>query len=83
VARIAIIVLSLFMALTQMGLANSIITLAFGVPLIGVALAIGLAFGLGGRETAAKQLDQLQVQMKEVDQKLAAQAPEEPNQPQA
>jgi hypothetical protein len=81
VARIAIIVLSLFMALTQMGLANSIITLAFGVPLIGVALAIGLAFGLGGRETAAKQLDQWQVQMKEVDQKLAAQAPETPETP--
>jgi len=89
VARIAIITLALFMALTQMGLANSIINLAFGIPLIGVALAIGLAFGLGGREAAAKQLDQWQVQMKDVDQKLAAQAPEvvdtpaAPDQPQA
>jgi Mechanosensitive ion channel, conserved TM helix len=83
VARIAIIVLSLFMALTQMGLANSIITLAFGIPLIGVALAIGLAFGMGGKEAAAKQLDQWQVQMKEVDQKLAAQAPETPELPAA
>jgi hypothetical protein len=72
-----------FLALTQMGLANSIITLAFGVPLIGVALAIGLAFGLGGRETAAKQLDQWQVQMKEVDKQLAAQAPETPELPAA
>jgi len=81
VARIAIIVLSLAMALTQMGIANSIITLAFGVPLIGVALAIGLAFGLGGRETAAKQLDQWQVSMKEVDQKLEAQAAEAPETP--
>jgi hypothetical protein len=83
VARIAIIVLALAMALAQMGIADSIITLAFGVPLIGVALAIGLAFGLGGRETAAKQLDQWQVQMKDVDQKLAAQAPEIPDQPPA
>jgi Conserved TM helix len=83
VARVAVIVLALAMALTQMGLANSIITLAFGVPLLGVALAIGLAFGLGGRETAAKQLDQWQVQMKDVDQKLAEQAPETPDQPQA
>jgi len=58
VARIAIIVLSLAMALTTMGLADSIVALAFGLPLVGVALAIGLAFGLGGRETAAKQLDQ-------------------------
>jgi len=86
VARIGIIVLSLFMALTQMGIADSIITLAFGVPLLGVALAIGLAFGLGGRETAAQQLDQWQVSMKEVDKQLAAQAPETPaapDQPQA
>ena len=59
-----------------MGIADSIITLAFGVPLIGVALAIGLAFGMGGRDAAAKQLDQLAGPMKEVDQKLAAQAPE-------
>ena len=76
VARITIIVLALAMGLAQMGLADSIITLAFGVPLLGVALAIGLAFGLGGRETAAKQLDSWQVSMKDVDQKLAAQAPE-------
>jgi Conserved TM helix len=85
-ARIGIIVLTLAMALAQMGIADSIITLAFGVPLIGVALAIGLAFGLGGKDAAAKQVDQWQVQVKEVDQKLAAQAPETPaalDQPQA
>jgi hypothetical protein len=82
-ARIAIIVLSLSMALTTMGLADSIVALAFGVPLIGVALAIGLAFGLGGRETAAKQLDQWQASMKDVDQKLAAQASESPETPAA
>jgi hypothetical protein len=83
VARIAIIVLALAMALTTMGLADSIVALAFGVPLIGVALAIGLAFGLGGRETAAQQLEQWQGQMKDVDQKLAAQAPETPEVPAA
>ena len=83
VARIAIIVLALAMALTTMGLADSIVALAFGVPLIGVALAIGLAFGLGGREAAAQQLEQWQVQMKDVDQKLAAQAPESPETPAA
>ena len=80
-ARIAVIVLSLAMALTTMGLADSIVALAFGLPLVGVALAIGLAFGLGGRETAAKQLDSWQVSMKEVDQKLAAQVPESPAAP--
>ncbi len=90
VARIAVIVMSLAMALTTMGLADSIVALAFGVPLIGVALAIGLAFGLGGRDTAAKQLDQWQVQMKDVDQKLSRasaretpEVPAAPDQPQA
>jgi hypothetical protein len=57
------------------------VALAFGVPLIGVALAIGLAFGLGGKDAAAKQLEAWQVKMKEVDQKLAAQAPAAPETP--
>jgi hypothetical protein len=85
VARIGVIVLSLAMALSAMGLADSIITLAFGVPLVGVALAIGLAFGLGGKEVAGKQLEQWQSSMKDVDEKLAAQLPEpqQPDQPQS
>ncbi len=83
VARIAIIVISLAMALTTMGLANSIVVLAFGLPLVGVALAVGLAFGLGGRDAAAKQLESWQASMKDVDEKLAAQAPEAPAAPAA
>jgi hypothetical protein len=79
VARIAVIVLSLAIALTTMGLADSIVALAFGVPLIGVALAIGLAFGLGGKDVAAQQLTQWQTSMKDVDEKLAAQAPAKPS----
>jgi hypothetical protein len=84
VARIGIIVLSLAIALTTLGLADSIVALAFGVPLVGVALAIGLAFGLGGKEVAGKQLEQWQSSMKDVDEKLAAQLPEpqQPDQPQ-
>ena len=56
VARIAIIVLSGAIALRQMGLANEIIELAFGILLGSVAVAAALAFGLGGRDIAAKQL---------------------------
>ncbi len=78
VARVAIIVVSLAMALTTMGLANSIVVLAFGLPLLGVALAIGLAFGLGGRDAAAAQVAQWQASMRDVDEKLAAQAQEAP-----
>lgn len=72
IGRIAVIVLSLAISLSQMGFADSIIALAFGVPLVGVALAIGLAYGLGGREVAAGQLKNWQEQAKDVDAKLEA-----------
>ena len=52
-ARIAILVLAGAMALRQMGLANEIITLAFGLLLGAIAVALALAFGLGCREMAA------------------------------
>ncbi len=55
--RIAVIALSAAMALGQMGLADSIINLAFGLILGGVALAAALAFGLGGRDVAGRELD--------------------------
>jgi hypothetical protein len=57
-ARIAIMVLAGAMALRQMGLANEIINLAFGLIIGAIALAVALAFGIGGRETAAKELDE-------------------------
>jgi len=57
VARVAILVLAGAMALRQMGIANEIISLAFGLLLGAVAVAIALAFGLGGRDIAARELD--------------------------
>ena len=57
VARVAIIALATAMALKQMGLADSIINLAFGLTLGATALAAALAFGLGGREVAGRELD--------------------------
>jgi hypothetical protein len=55
-ARISIIVLAGAMGLRQMGLANEIIQLAFGALLGAIAVALALAFGLGGRDLAAKEL---------------------------
>lgn len=55
-ARVAILVLAGAMALRQMGLANEIITLAFGLLLGAIAVAIALAFGLGCREMAANAM---------------------------
>lgn len=56
-ARVAILILAGAIALTEMGLANQIITLAFGLLLAAFALAAALAFGLGGREVAGRQLE--------------------------
>jgi Conserved TM helix len=55
-ARIAIIALVSAMALQQMGVASDIVNLAFGLLLGAIAVAIALAFGLGGREIAADQV---------------------------
>lgn len=55
-ARIAILVLAGAMALRQMGMAPEIVTLAFTLVLGGIAVAIALAFGLGGRELAGQLL---------------------------
>ena len=55
-ARIAIITLVGAMALNLMGIAPNIINLAFGLILGGIAVAIALAFGLGGREVAKEEL---------------------------
>nr|MBA2448125.1 mechanosensitive ion channel [Chloroflexota bacterium] len=56
--RVAIMVLAGAMALNQMGLAEEIVNLAFGLLLGAVAVAAALAFGLGGREAAGRQLEQ-------------------------
>jgi len=56
-ARISIIVLAVAMALRQMGLANEIITSGFTIVLGAIAVSLALAFGLGGREAAARTLD--------------------------
>ncbi|MCP5118176.1 MAG: mechanosensitive ion channel [bacterium] len=56
-ARVAILVLTGAMALRQMGLANEIINIAFGLILGAVAVSLAIAFGLGGREAAGRQLD--------------------------
>ena len=52
------------MALRQMGLANEIINLAFGLLLGAIAVAVALAFGLGGREIAARTLTEWQQRLR-------------------
>src|SRR5690606_28542191 len=59
VLRYSAIALFIAMGLRYMGLADSIINLAFGAVVIGGAAAAALAFGLGGREAAAKMLNKV------------------------
>ncbi len=57
-ARVSILTLAGAMAMSQMGLASDIINLAFGIILGAIALSMALAFGIGGREVAARQLEE-------------------------
>jgi small-conductance mechanosensitive channel len=54
VAKTAVILIAIFMALQQVGVAGDIVTSAFTLILGAVALAFGLAFGLGNRELAGE-----------------------------
>lgn len=55
-ARIAIIILVGAMGLQQMGVATDIVNLAFGLLMGAIAVALAIAFGLGGRDIAAEQV---------------------------
>ncbi|TDL31715.1 hypothetical protein E2R51_10825 [Jeotgalibacillus sp. S-D1] len=59
-AKYAIMALALFMALDQLGVADTIVNSAFILILGALALAFGLAFGLGGRDNASRYLDKLE-----------------------
>lgn len=54
VAKAAVVMLSIFMALQQVGVAEEIVTAAFTLILGAVALAVGLSFGLGNRDLAGE-----------------------------
>jgi hypothetical protein len=58
VARVAIIGLLGAIALRQMGIANEIISIAFGLLLGSMAIAAAIAFGIGGRDIAARKLEE-------------------------
>jgi hypothetical protein len=53
VARIAVWAFAIVIAVNQIGIATTLINTLFMATVGAVALALGLAFGLGGRETAA------------------------------
>src|SRR5215475_5321048 len=52
--RGGVIVLAIFMALQQLGIATDIVTTAFAILFGAIAFALALAFGLGNRDLAAE-----------------------------
>ena len=58
-----VLALGAFMALSQLNLAATIVQSAFLFIIGGLAVAFALAFGLGGRDFASKQLEKLDTKM--------------------
>jgi hypothetical protein len=59
ISRWAIIIFALTIALAQLGIATLLVTTTFNIILGGIVLALALAFGLGGKDAAARYLEEL------------------------
>ena len=59
VSRWVIIIFAITIALGELGIATLLVTATFNIILGGVCLGLALAFGLGGKDAAAKFLDDL------------------------
>jgi hypothetical protein len=59
IARASILVFTGAMALRELGLADEIVNLAFGLTLGAIAVAAALAFGLGSREIAGREVERM------------------------
>ena len=59
ISRWAIIIFAVTISLGELGIATLLVTTTFNIILGGVCLALALAFGLGGKDAAAKYLDEL------------------------
>jgi hypothetical protein len=56
-AKAAIVIFALAIALQNLGIANEIVTLAFGLLLGSIAIAAAIAFGIGSKEIAGREVD--------------------------
>ena len=59
ISRWAIIIFAATIALEELGIAPLLVTTTFNIILGGVCLALALAFGLGGKDAAARYLEEL------------------------
>ena len=65
VARYAIWIFALLAALSQLNVATAFVQTLFTGLVIAVSLAVGLAFGLGGQQSASRYLEHLQSEIKD------------------
>lgn len=79
IVRVLIMGLVLAMGLKAMGIADSIVNLAFGLTLGAVAVAFALSFGLGGQEAAARFLRKMQDKMDKEQTEAKAKSALEPS----
>ncbi len=56
-AEAAIVVFALTIALQNLGIANEIVTLAFGLLLGSIAIALAIAFGIGSKDVAGREVE--------------------------
>ena len=85
IVRYAIIALFTAIGLTFMGLADQIVMMAFGLILGSAAIACAIAFGLGGRDAAARVLerwtDQVEPRARPAPPRRIRQTPPDDGQP--
>lgn len=86
VGRGMVVVISVFMALLQLGVATDIVTTAFAILFGAVAFALSIAFGLGSREVAGEitrawydryKAEKAAIEREVAEQEAAEQAAEE------
>ena len=59
ISRWAIIIFAVTISLTQLGIAPVLVTATFNIILGGIVLALALAFGLGGKDAAARYIEEV------------------------
>jgi hypothetical protein len=59
ISRWAIIIFAATIAMVELGIAPLLVTTTFNIILGGIVLALALAFGLGGKDAAARYLEEL------------------------
>ena len=68
-AQIAIIIFAAAIALRQVGIANEIISLAFGITLGAIALAAAISLGLGTTKISEREVDGFIAKLREPEEK--------------